>query len=204
MCYSWLILISSYTSYFMHNRDVKMDEIWNNWSSFEQLMICIALFFTLIFIIQVVLTFSGFSIDSFDTFGGLGDDGVSFFTIRNMVSFFACLGWTAFILSGYDISQSVSFIAGSVVGLFAMFLNFIVIRAISKLSENNAFDIKATIGAYGTTYTPITLEKPGLVHISYGGGLHEVYAKSDTNIPSHTPIVVAEVLGSNLVLVKSL
>lgn len=188
----------------MNNQDVEMEEIWNNWSNFEQLMICIALIFTLIFIIQVVLTFSGLSIDTFDTFGGLVDDGVSFFTIRNMVSFFACLGWTAFILNGYDISQSFSFIAGAVVGLFAMFLNFMVIKAISKLSENNAFVIKATIGAYGTTYTPISSEKPGLVQISYGGGLHEVYAKSDANIPSHTPVVVTEVLGSNLVRVKSL
>ncbi len=167
-------------------------------------MFCSAALFTVIFFIQVILAFVGFSLDSIDALGLAGDDGLSFFTLRNMVTFFACLGWTAFFLSVNDIHELISLVCGIAVGLFAMFLNFSVMRSLSRLNENNAFDLQATIGASATVYTPITPEKPGLVQISYGGGLHEVYARADTAIASHTPVVVTEVLGANLVLVKPL
>lgn len=193
-----------------------MDVIWNEWSGFEKLMICIAIPFTLLFIIQVVLTIIGAelseSLDVIDNadidFAAVdaegSDSGSSFFTIRNMISFFACLGWTGFLLKGSGYNELISLIAGIFTGLLSMTLNFLLLRFLSRLSENNTFNISKTIGAHGKVYTPIEPGKIGLVQVNYGGGFHELQAKSSETLPSHTPIKVVEVIGQNLVIVKSL
>ncbi len=56
-----------------------MEQLLHNLSTYELSMLSISIVFTIIFIIQVILTFSGLTIDSLDTFGGAGDDGASFF-----------------------------------------------------------------------------------------------------------------------------
>ncbi len=179
-----------------------MEQFLHNLSAYELSMLSISIVFTIIFTIQVILTFSGLTVDSLDAFGGSGDDGVSFFTIRNMITFLACMGWTAFILAKNDVNQWLSLLVGIAVGSLAMALNFMVMRTINRLSEDNTFDINTILGSQGKAYTPITPEKSGLVIINYGGGLHEISAKSASKIASHTPVVVTEILGPNLIFVK--
>ena len=194
-----------------------MEIMWSEWSSFEKLMICTAALFTVIFIFQFILTMIGASIDhdidgvDFSnvadgsiTDSAIGDTFLHIFSIRNMTSFFSCLGWTAFFMKSYDYSDITSLIAGIIVGAISMSLNIALMKVLSKLSEDNSFRIESTVGAFGKVYTPIKHGKTGLVQITYGGGLHELHAKSDEDLESHTPVEVVDVIGTNIVIVKSL
>src|SRR5690349_1494282 len=95
---------------------------WQNMAYFEKIFWVIAIVFSLLFLIQAIMSFAGGDSDtamgdadvSIDTDDGLGHQ---FFTIKNLIAFFTIFGWTgiAFIKGG--MGQGITIAAALVAGV---------------------------------------------------------------------------------------
>jgi Na+-transporting methylmalonyl-CoA/oxaloacetate decarboxylase gamma subunit len=163
----------------------------------------VALFSSLIFIIQAIMTFIGAGNDAADAdFSGDGGDGsdgsdgsdmpFQIFSFRNLIHFLLGFSWTG--ISFYQLIHNkilLSFI-GIVVGLLFVFLFFVIIKFLMKLAENNSFRIEKTIGKTAEVYLTIPPQKEGKgkIIVSVNGAVHELQAMTEANEKITTGAVV--------------
>lgn len=162
----------------------------------------VAIFSSLIFVIQAIMTFVGSGGDDMPDGGFDGDiDGgdapFQLFSFRNLTHFMLGFGWTGISLYNAIGNKIVLGIVSVVVGLFFIFLFFVIIKQLMKLSENNSFNIEETIGKTGEVYLPIppASSGKGKVTISVRGAVHELSAitHADEKIETGTIVKVVEV-----------
>lgn len=170
----------------------------------------VALPVSVIFVIQAILTFLG--MDSSD---GLEADfdgdfhgaeaPFQLFSLRNAINFLLGFSWTG--ISFYMTVENKIILLGLsfTIGVLFVYLFFIIIRQIQKLSENNSFDINSTIDRTGEVYLTIPENKTGKgkVLISVKGSYHELDAVTDNGtIPSGSIVKVIKVESNNLLKVE--
>lgn len=186
------------------NKEYKMEELWNQWSLFEQVMICVALVSTLVFIIQASMAFLGIELGDIDDLSSEGNAFLQIISLRNIVIFMACFSWTNFLIKNNGLNSGIALTSGVIIGSVAIILNLLLLKFISSLSENGRFDISDITGAEGTVYTPVSSEKPGIIQVHYGGGIHELKAISKQELKSHTPVRVIRILSNDIVEVDKI
>ena len=137
---------------------------------------------TIIFLIQMVLTFigsdasDGTSTDFDGDFDG-GDAPFQLFSFRNLILLAVAVG-----------------------GLFVYFF-FLIIRALMRLSEDNTFKLSETIGKTAEVYVPIPENKSGRgkITISVRGTMHELEAMTaGARIPSNVMVKILSIEDSVL------
>ena len=123
-----------------------MTEWYDGLAGIEQFLLGIAVFSTLIFMIQLCLSLIGIAGDDMDFDSDVGDDGFGFgeiFTLRNGVSFLMGFSWGGLMAYDWGFTYSV-FVA--VVG-FAV--GFIVgdkkLPVVVKENELNSYDIEVIV-----------------------------------------------------------
>ncbi len=124
---------------------------WQGMDFFSKTFWSFALLFSLLFLIQLVMSFAGGDGDGSTGHAddAIGDDdgiGYQFFTIKNMVAFFTFFGWTGIaginggLSKGLTITLAVA--AGAVVVLIMAFL----FRSMSKLKQSGTLQINNAVG----------------------------------------------------------
>ncbi len=179
---------------------------WDALSTYQQIYWGIAVPFTLIFIIQTVLTFIGSEIDA-DDMDADGDTemGFQFFTIKNFVAFFTIFGWTglACLDSGYSLPLTV--IVSLVAGLIMMTVMAAIFFFFSRLTDSGTMDINNAIGGVGEVYLTVQAKRGnvGKVSIMVQGSLRELEAITDDeqDLKNGMVIEVREVINGNLLLI---
>jgi hypothetical protein len=180
--------------------------------SLEKAFWFIALPASLIFIVQTILTFIGSDASDgtsadFDSDLDGADAPFQLFSLRNLINFLLGFSWTGISFFKIIDNPTVLILISFLVGALFVYLFFLIIQFILKLSENNSFNIKNTINKTGTVYLKIPANKTGygIVQISVKGSVHEINAvTSNEEIQSGTMIRVTEVLDNNLLLVQIL
>lgn len=158
-----------------------MLEWWNAMTVLQQVFACIAVPATIILLIQSVMLLFGFGFDAADAGdmdldtdtgvdldGGVhadfhdgdtddGEDqssGLSLFTIRGLVAFFAVGGWAGFALSRYmdGVWASVLAFAAGAAALVGVALLF---KYSFRLQDKGNLDIHNALGKVGKVYIPI-------------------------------------------------
>ena len=205
---------------------------WNSLTILEQVFACIAIAATVVLIIQSILLLFGigfgggeadaggldtdFSTD-FDA-GSAGDaghvdmhdvadadSGLSLFTIRGLVAFFAVGGWLGLALVKYTgpfWAVVIAFAAGSaaLVGVAYMF------KAALKLQDRGNLDIRNAVGKTGKVYLPIPPREggQGKVTVMLQERLVELDAvtKAAQQIKTGTLIRICGVIDEQTVLVE--
>jgi len=155
---------------FFLNMDVTLQVYWY-----------IAIGASVFFILQTIVTFVGGGGDvdvDVDTDAGQVDSPFHFFSLRNLVSFLLGFGWTGVSLYRSIGSQWVLLVIAILVGLLFIAMFFFIIKTLLKLSEDNSFKIKDTLGKTGDVYVQIPPKKSGKgkVFVSVRGSTHELSA----------------------------
>ena len=156
---------------------------------------------TIIFLIQMVLTFigsdasDGTSADFDGDFDG-GDAPFQLFSFRNLMNFLLGFSWTG--ISFYKIipNQTVLILLAVAVGGLFVYFFFLIIRALMRLSEDNTFKLSETIGKTAEVYIPIPEYKQGRgkVTISVRGTIHELDAMTTgERLPSNTIVKIISI-----------
>jgi len=167
---------------------------------------------SLIFIIQTVMTFMGSDATdgiSPDFDGDLSGTEAPFqlFSFRNLINFLLGFSWTG--ISFYaTISNKIVLIFLSLgVGIFFVYLFFIIIRQVQKLAEDNSFKISNTLYKSAEVYLTIPENKKGKgkIMISINGTFHELEAMTENDkIQSGSVVKVVRIENNNILIVETI
>ncbi len=147
-----------------------MIEFWNSLALGQQIFVCIAIPSTVILIVQIITMLVGFGgevdadvdvdtdleFDS-DIDQDMPDAGLSFFTMRGIVSMLCIMGWSGLVF--LDPSLGLPLPAGIAIsvalGALAMVLVAFAMRGISRLQSSGNLDLRNAIGKVGQVYLTI-------------------------------------------------
>lgn len=194
-------------------------EWYNALPSTLQVYWVIALITSLIFLIQMVMTFIG--IGDADTDMDFGD-GVDFsdgntldvggamqlFSIRNVVNFLLGLGWGGVCLYSLIPNPIVLAIVSVLVGALFVYIFLLIYKQMLKLEKNGAYRIDDCVGQIVDVYLAIPAKRSGVgkVQISFSGSVQELAALTDSDEPirSGSKVRVLEIIDTSTVLVQKL
>ncbi|XOV90862.1 MAG: hypothetical protein ACFHWX_11695 [Bacteroidota bacterium] len=190
--------------------DFSFSEWWNSLSVIYQIYWGFAIPFTLIFIIQMVLTFIGgdLEVDGNADFDVETDHGAGFqfFTLKNFVAFFTIFAWTglASLNSGFSIETTI--ILSIIGGIIMMVLMGLIFYYFSRLTDSGTLNINNAVGGLGEVYLTIKSKRSniGKVHIKVQSSLRELDAITDDkdDIPTGAVVSVKDVLNNGILLVS--
>lgn len=171
-------------------------------STLQQGFWWVAMITSIIFLVQTLLTFIGSDAHdgmSADFDGNLDhvDAPFQLFSLRNLINFLLGFGWTGVAFFESISNKMVLLGLATTVGIGFVFLFFLLIKQILKLTEDNTFKIENLKGKTGEVYINIPKEKSGRgkILISTNGTNHELDAMtlSHTMIPSSSMVKVIDV-----------
>ena len=188
-------------------------ELW--WTSLDvylKIMWGIAIPFSVIFILQMIMTFVGMG-DQGELSGDAevdSDTGMPFhfFTFRNLVNFFLGFSWTG--ISFYEAIASKVWLTlvGVFVGLVLVAIVMALLYALSKATQSGNIDIKNAIGRTATVYFPIPAagKGAGKVQISIQQAVREYDAisQSDEQMATGSLVRVVDVMDARTLMVERL
>lgn len=185
---------------------------WQAMTGFEKIFWVIALLFSLLFLIQTVLSFAGG--DGSDSMGDSDmsidhDGGIDqgFFTIKNLIAFFTIFGWTGIAMINGGMSKGVTIGVALAAGIAVVLMMMFLFRSMSKLKQSGTLQIKNAVGVVAETYLVIPSARNGFgkVHIKIQGSLHELQAITDdaNDIATGRLVKVTGIVNDSILLVTS-
>lgn len=165
---------------------------------------------SIIFIIQAIMTFVGAdATDGLDADfdGDLGSTDAPFqlFSLRNLINFLLGFSWTGISFYTAIPNKALLVIISITVGIFFVYLFFVIIRNIQRLAEDNSFEITNTLNKTAEVYLTIPENKQGKgkVMISVNGAFHELEAMTEKEkIQSGTVVKVVRTENNILIVEK--
>ena len=149
-------------------------EFWNNLVLGQQIFLCIAIPATLILIVLIVMMLVGFGDDDVDGDADIADDldvdgdadatdgdtpdaGLSFFTLRGIVSMLSIMGWSGLIFLDAEMGlpTAVGVAISVALGLITLFLVALAMRGISRLQSSGNLDLRNAVGKVGQVYLTV-------------------------------------------------
>lgn len=189
-----------------------LSDWWNSLDTIRQIYWGIAIPFSLIFLIQMVLTFIGGDMDmeldgdaDFDVDHDAGA-GFQFFTLKNFIGFFTIFAWSgiAALDSGYGTATTL--IISTISGLIMMTLMASLFYFFSKLTDSGTMNINNAKGAVAEVYMRIhgNRSNVGRVLVKVQGSLRELEAITDDeeDLPTGAVVNVKDVINDNILLVS--
>ena len=191
-----------------------METWWSSMDIMLQIAWVIALITSLIFVIQMIMTFIGMDSNA-DFSVDMGDPSISettstpfqLFTFRNFINFFLGFSWSYIVFSGMLQSQFWIIFISVLIGLFVVAGVMFIFVALSKMEENGNISISQAVGLTASVYIPIPAHKEGKgkIQISVNGSFHELDAitNSSEKLTSGSAVKVVAV-EHNLVIVEKI
>ncbi|MDW7651560.1 MAG: hypothetical protein SCM57_09545 [Bacillota bacterium] len=183
-------------------------------SGFERIFWYFAIPFTLIFVLRLLASLTGFGdsdedMDSFD--GGDMGEGSNFledfrlFTLQNFIIFFTGFGWAGIYGAHRNFGQILTILFASVIGVFLMFTVAAMFYSVNKLAESGNINLNNAVNSTGRVYIPIPGHKAstGQIQIAIQGSLREVQAITEGKaLPTGTSVRVIGVVDHDTLLVE--
>jgi membrane protein implicated in regulation of membrane protease activity len=182
---------------------------WNGLELLEQIYWGIAIPFTILFLIQLVLTFFGGDIpDDADVDADINmDDGIGFqfFTFKNLVAFFTIFGWTGIACLDSGLSSSLSIIISFIAGIAMMALMGAILYFLGKAVESGTLKMENAVGTVGEVYMTIKSKRGniGKVQVQVQGTLRTLEALTDDkqDLAQGTVVDVVSIANNNILIV---
>ncbi|MDR3286395.1 MAG: hypothetical protein LBT27_03015 [Prevotellaceae bacterium] len=191
-----------------------METWWLSMSGMQQVVWCIAIATSLIFIIQMIMTFIG--MDSHADFSGdvadtsmSGDHDMPFqlFTFRNFINFFLGFSWSYILFSKSITSQVGLVVLSTIIGVFIVGGVMLIFYALSRMTQEGNIYAKQTIGLTATVYFPIPAHEEGMgkIQVSVQKSIREYDAvtKGDA-LKTGNIVKIIKVIDENIVLVEKI
>ena len=205
-----------------------MADWWSNMALFEKVFWYLAIPSSVLFLIQMVMTFAGLGGDSgdggidaeggFDVDGDFDADGGDFdeitditespfrvFTVRNIIIFFAVFGWSGITLHNSGVGQIPTVLVSTLLGIIVMLAVAGLFYFVTRLTQNGTMNPQNAKGLTGEVYLPIPANRGGIgkIHITFQGAFREMDAVTEGKaIPRGAIVQVIDVLSNNILLVK--
>jgi hypothetical protein len=182
-----------------------MQEWWISLTVVQQLLWGLAIFFTLLFLLQTIAALLGLSDGSDATDVDISSDSSPsmLFTLRNAIVFFLGFSWGGLAC----IDANISILWAILVGLLMVAINLLLLRGLSSLNEAGNLNLDNTIGKEAIVSIPIPEKMGGCgkVNISFQSRLEELEAATeDEAIPRGQPVKVLRVSNNNQLIVTHL
>ncbi len=172
----------------------------------------VAIPFTLLFLFQLILTFTGGDFSESDALGDSdaaidADTGIDFqfLTLKNLVAFFTIFGWTGIACLSSGMGVGLTAIISLIAGLVMMSIMASLFWFMGKLTDDGTLRLKNAIGKTGTVYLPIPGNRSGTGQIQIKvQGLQTLDAMTDnsTGFKTGQVVRVTEVLNGDILLVQ--
>lgn len=182
---------------FLQDADVYLTTFWY-----------IAIPVSLLFVIQLIMTFVGIDADTeIDSEVNIGDtDGfMEYFTIRNAINFLLGFSWTGVLMHGTISSKFLLILASVAVGIIFVTLYFYLALQIKKIEEDNTFNPVELIGFQADVYLriPGKQEGSGKIIVSHKGTMHELEAVTYADaIPTGSKVIIEDLQDNNMLIVN--
>ena len=162
-----------------------MSHWWLALSTFDKAIWLLTVPVTVIFIIEMILTFAGMNsngdLDA-DFDGDLDADSggqpFQLFTFRNFINFFLGFGWTVIALKGTIESEFLLVVAGVISGVILVIVVMYLFFWLTGMAQNGNMDIRNAVNKTGEVYLTIPPQKSGIgkVHVRVQGNIRELDA----------------------------
>lgn len=189
---------------------------WSSLNGTQQMFWGISIIFSVLFVIQFVLSLIGLDFEgetdfdvSTDTDTDHGyslDPSFTLFSVRSIIAFFTFFGWTGVLALNAGLGTTMAVISASVSGFMAMAIVGYMMYLFSKLGESGNVDLNEALFQTGEVYLTIPAGKRavGKIHINIQGTMKEMDAITEgKTLATGATIRVVEVVGENLLLVES-
>lgn len=130
-------------------------EWWNELIVAQQIFLIVAIPSTVILIIQTILLLIGLDDEMDVDADALGDDGLSLFSVRGIVSMLCIAGWSGFALCETALPTTVSVLIAISLGVLTLIGMAFLMRALQRLQSSGNIQVSNTIGKVGQVYIPI-------------------------------------------------
>ncbi|MEK7415951.1 MAG: hypothetical protein AAB263_21825 [Planctomycetota bacterium] len=191
-----------------------MSDWWNALTPLLQVLYGLAIFSTVVLIVQTMLLFAGVGRHDLATgdleHGGAGDhpSGLSLLSARTITAFLAGFGWTGVIVLTADGGQMLALILATIAGLALAAMILWLMRNLRRLAHEGSRDLSNAIGLVATVYVTVPPHAGvgGQVEILVQGQLCTVAAIShgETPIAPGTKVRAAELVDRNTLVVTNL
>jgi len=183
-------------------------------SGFERVLLYIAVPFTLLTIIQMIMEIVGLSShDGHHADGNLTLSdvdhpslaGYNFFTVRNLVYFLTMFGWVSLAVSRAGLSVGPSIIIGIIAGSFTTVLTAYIFLTLTRLNESGNIQLANAVGKTGSVYLRIPADRKGIgiIQLAVQGATIELNALTDgPELKTGQVVKVVQMLDLSLALVK--
>ncbi len=205
-----------------------MIEWWDTFSNFEKVFWYIAIPFSILLILQMILTFAGMGgadadigdtdtdvanlsddMDSDSADNSIGEPAFHLFTVRSFIAFFTLFGWGGIAAFENGLNRALTITVAFIAGLIALSAVSFLFYFISKLADNGgSLKINNALNKVGTVYIPIMANSGniGKLQIEVQGSLRELQAvtKCDANLKTGDVVVVTSILNDSVLVVERL
>jgi len=187
-------------------------ESWQALALIGKIYWCIAIPFSVLFVIQIILTFFGGDIDDMEADGDADvsidhDTGIDFqfLTLKNLVAFFTIFGWAgvACLDGGLGVGKTV--LISSISGFIMMSVMASIVYFMGKLTDSGTLNMNNAIGKVGSVYLPIPAKREGLGKVQVKvQGLRTLDAMTDyeEEIKTGAVVDIVEILNNEILVVK--
>lgn len=185
---------------------------WDTMQNVEKIYWLIAVPFTAVFLVQLVLTFVGGGIDeiadatdhdvTFDQDHGID---FQFISIKNLVAFFSIFGWTGVALIHGGKSIGMIIVVSTLAGLLMMLIMASMVYYMGKLTEDSSLNLSNAIGKIGSVYLRIPPGRSGMgkVQINVQGfQTLDAITDEEEEIKTGAVVEVVDVINNEVLLVK--
>lgn len=186
---------------------------WAEMGTFERINWLIALPFSVLFLIQIVLTFIGGDADHISADGDADasidhDTGIDFqfLTLKNLIAFFTIFGWTGIVCVDAGLNTGLTVFLSTAAGTLMMTLMASIIYFMGKLTDSGTLDLNNAIGKTGSVYLTIPPKRSGLGKVQIqvqGFQTLDAMTDADEEIKTGAIVKVVDVINSDLLLVKT-
>lgn len=166
---------------------------------------------SLIFIVQLVMTFLGADAsDGMDAdFDGDMDGGGPFqlLSFRNLINFLLGFAWGGISFSNIIQNRTTLIFVAVLIGLAFFFMFVLIMQQLLKFQEDNTTKIQDALNQTGSVYLTIPEQKTGYgkIQVSIKGSQKEYQAITNgESIPSGHAIRIVEVIEGNVCVVEKL
>lgn len=189
-----------------------ISESWQSMVFIEKLYWCFAIPFSLLFVIQIILTFFGGDMDAVEVDGDADvsiehDHGIDFqfISLKNLVAFFTIFGWAGIASIDAGLANWATILISTCSGLVMMVIMASIVFFMGKLTESGTLNINNALGRVGTVYLTIPSNRTGMGKVQIKvQGLQTLDALTDfdEDIKTGTVVEVTEVISNEILLVK--
>lgn len=189
-----------------------ISDAWQSMIFLEKLYWCFAIPFSLLFVIQLILTFF---IGDMDAVGVDGDADLSiehdtgidfqFLSIKNLIAFFTIFGWAGIACLDSGLTNWLTILISTLCGLIMMVIMASIAYFMGKLTESGTLDLNNAIGQVASVYLTIPGKRSGMGKVQVKvQGLQTLDALTDNedDIKTGAVVDIVDVINNEILLVK--